>query len=238
MSRKFWNFAKDEESENRVLTIDGVIAEESWFDDDVTPKQFRDELTAGNGDITVYINSPGGDCIAASQIFTMLVEYTGKVTVRIDGMAASAASVIAMAGNVVQMAPTAMLMIHNPSTFAAGNEKELRKAIETLAEFKESIINAYELKTGLQRAHIARLMDDETWMNARKAIELGFADEMIRTRSEAVDMAAFEFAAKASERSIMKRIAAKIDAKEKAKAPQKSGRKIEDLMHQLEARKH
>lgn len=238
MSRKFWNFAKNDAGENRVLTIDGVIAEDSWFDDDVTPKQFRDELNAGNGDITVYINSPGGDCIAASQIFTMLVDYAGKVTVRIDGMAASAASVIAMAGDVVQMAPTAMLMIHNPSTVAFGNEKELRKAIDTLAEFKESIINAYELKTGLQRAHIARLMDDETWMNARKAIELGFADEMIRTRSDAVDMAAFEFAAKASERSIMKRIAAKIDAKEKAKTPKKSGRKIEDLMRELEARKH
>ena len=84
-----------------------MIAEVSWFDDDVTPKLFRDELNAGSGDITVWINSPGGDCVAAAQIYNMLTEYKGNVTVNIDGLAASAASVIAMAGDKVLMSPVA-----------------------------------------------------------------------------------------------------------------------------------
>lgn len=162
----------------RTLTLSGVIAEESWFDDEVTPALFRDELMSGEGDITVWINSPGGDCIAAAQIYNMLLEYKGNVTVKIDGIAASAASVIAMAGTKVMMSPVSMLMIHNPMTMAAGDTSEMEKAIAMLAEIKESIINAYELKTGMSRAKIARLMDAETWMDARKAVELGFADEM------------------------------------------------------------
>ena len=109
----------------------------------------------------------------------MLKEYKGKVTVKVDGIAASAASVIAMAGDEVLMAPTAMMMIHNPLTIAFGNKDDMEQAIAVLEEVKESIINAYEMKTGLQRAHISRLMDEETWMNARKAIDLKFADGMI-----------------------------------------------------------
>lgn len=178
---KFWNwksYAKNDGGEERVLELDGVIAEETWFDDDVTPKKFKRELNSSDGDITVWINSPGGDCIAASQIYTMLKEYPGKVSVKIDGMAASAASVVAMAGDSVLMAPTAMMMIHNPETGAWGNHNEMQKAIELLNEFKESIINAYELKTGLSRAKLSRMMEAETWMNAKKAVELGFADGM------------------------------------------------------------
>ena len=97
MKRQFWNWVRNEDG-IRTLTIDGVIAEESWFDDDVTPRLFREQLNAGTGDIVIYVNSPGGDCVAASQIYTMLMEYKGRVTVKIDGIAASAASVIAMAG--------------------------------------------------------------------------------------------------------------------------------------------
>lgn len=162
-----------------------MIAEESWFDDEVTPALFRDELMAGEGDITVWINSPGGDCIAAAQIYNMLLEYKGNVTVKIDGIAASAASVIAMAGTKVMMSPVSMLMIHNPMTMAAGDTAEMEKAIAMLGEIKESIINAYELKTGMSRAKISRLMDAETWMDAGKAVELGFADEVWQRKSEA-----------------------------------------------------
>ena len=145
--RKFWNWTVNNEAAGeRVLTLSGVIAEESWFDDEVTPREFKDELDKGEGDITVWINSPGGDCIAAAQIYNMLISYKGNVTVKIDGIAASAASVIAMAGTKVIMSPVSMLMIHNPMTIAAGDAGEMEKAIAMLSEIKESIINAYERK--------------------------------------------------------------------------------------------
>ena len=114
--KKFWrwkNQADGEGAAERVLELYGTIAEESWFDDDITPAQFRDELFSGTGDVVIWLNSPGGDCVAASQIYAMLMDYSGNVTVKIDGIAASAASVIAMAGTSVLMAPTAMMMIHN-----------------------------------------------------------------------------------------------------------------------------
>lgn len=168
----------------RILELNGTIAEESWFDDDVTPQLFKDELNAGSGDITVWINSPGGDCVAAAQIYNMLSNYKGKVTVKIDGIAASAASVIAMAGDTVLVSPVSMLMIHNPATIAWGDHAEMQKAIDMLSEVKESIINAYVLKTGLSRPKLSHLMDAETWMDANKAVELGFADE-IMTRAKA-----------------------------------------------------
>jgi ATP-dependent Clp protease protease subunit len=163
----------------RVLSLNGTIAEDSWFDDDVTPAMFKEELNAGSGDITVWINSPGGDCVAAAQIYNMLSEYPGKVTVKIDGLAASAASVIAMAGNTVMMSPVSMMMIHNPSTIAWGDHTEMEKAMELLDAVKESIINAYVMKTGLSRARLSHLMDAETWMDANKAVELGFADGIL-----------------------------------------------------------
>lgn len=173
MNKKiFWNWSNNE----NVLYIDGVIAEDSWFDDDVTPKLFANELKNKKGDITVWINSPGGDCIAASRIYTMLLEYEGNVTIKIDGLAASAATVIAMAGSRVLMSPTSLMMIHNPLTVAIGDSKEMQKAIDMLTEVKASIINAYELKTGLSRDEISNLMDAETWFDKNKAIEMGFCD--------------------------------------------------------------
>ena len=177
----------EEKVTERILFLNGTIAEESWFDDDVTPQLFKDELNKGNGNITVWINSPGGDCVAAAQIYNMLIDYKGDVTVKIDGIAASAASVIAMAGTKVLMSPVSMLMIHNPMTIAFGNKGEMEKAIDMLDEVKESIINAYEIKTGLSRAKLSHLMDSETWMDANKAVELGFADDILK-RSEANDM--------------------------------------------------
>lgn len=170
----------------RVLHLNGTIAEESWFDDDITPQLFKDELFAGDGDITVWINSPGGDCVAAAQIYNMLMDYKGNVTIKIDGIAASAASVIAMAGTKVLMSPVSMLMIHNPITVAMGDAGEMEKAIEMLGSVKDSIINAYEIKTGLSRAKISHLMDAETWMDANKAVELGFADDILSRHSAAV----------------------------------------------------
>ena len=188
-TKKFWNWRKAKNQEpgatERVLELNGTIAEESWFDDDVTPQLFKDELNAGNGDITVWINSPGGDCVAAAQIYNMLTNYKGKVTVKIDGIAASAASVIAMAGDTVLVSPVSMLMIHNPATIAWGDHAQMQKAIDMLSEVKESIINAYVLKTGLSRPKLSHLMDAETWMDANKAVELGFADEiMARAKAE------------------------------------------------------
>lgn len=187
MKKKFWNWKSkkilnqdtNEEVIERTLELHGTIAEDSWFDDEVSPQMFKDELNAGSGDITVWINSPGGDCVAAAQIYNMLANYKGNVTVKIDGIAASAASVIAMAGNTVLMSPVSMMMIHNPATIAFGDHTEMEKAIEMLEGVKDSIINAYALKTGMSRAKLSRLMDAETWMDATKAVELGFADDII-----------------------------------------------------------
>lgn len=192
-----------------MLELYGTIADESWFDDDITPKEFRDELFSGTGDVTVWINSPGGDCVAASQIYSMLMDYKGKVTVKIDGIAASAASVIAMAGTTVLMAPTALMMIHNPMTAAFGDHEDMQKAIEMLEEVKESIINAYEIKTNLSRAKLSHLMDRETWMNAKKAIELGFADDILTDEKLAMDAPAFAFSGKAAENALMTKLVAK-----------------------------
>ena len=146
--KKFWNWIKDSD-ETRTLRLEGPIDEESFWGDEITPQMFRDELNAGEGDVTVWINSPGGNVFAAAEIYTMLKDYKGSITVKIDAIAASAASVVAMAGDTVQMSPVAMLMIHDPSTVAMGNTKDMEKAIEVLNEVKESIINAYASKSGL-----------------------------------------------------------------------------------------
>jgi len=134
--RKFWNWVRDSDEE-RTLYLNGVISDETWWGDEVTPKLFKDELTAGSGNITVWINSPGGDVFAAAQIYNMLMDYTGNVTVKIDGLAASAASVIAMAGGDVYMSPVSMLMIHNPSTVAIGDSEEMLRAKALLDEVKD-----------------------------------------------------------------------------------------------------
>ena len=244
-SRKFWNWldVKDEADapEERVLEINGEIASESWFDDDVTPKLFKDELISGSGPITIWLNSPGGDCIAASQIYSMLMDYPGEVTVKVDGIAASAASVIAMAGTKVLMAPTALMMVHNPMTMAWGDRSEMTKAIEMLDEVKESIVNAYEIKTGLSRARISHLMDAETWMNAKKAIELGFADGILEDKKKTcASDEAFSFAARAYETRLMNRLEAKYGRKPGTKEypsveaeEEDKGTRIEELEKRL-----
>ena len=181
--KKFWNFIRNDSGE-RILRLEGPVDEDNFWGDEVTPKAFREELEAEEGDVTVWINSPGGNVFAAAEIYTMLCDHKGSITVKIDAIAASAASVIAMAGDRVLMSPVAMLMIHDPMTIAMGNAKDMEKAITTLNEVKASIINAYQKKTGLSRNKISQLMEDETWMNARKAVELGFADEVLFAKKD------------------------------------------------------
>jgi len=221
----------------RTLFLNGTIAEESWFDDDVTPQLFKDELNGGSGDITVWINSPGGDCVAAAQIYNMLRDYPGKVTVKVDGIAASAASVIAMAGDKVLMSPVSMMMIHNPMTIAFGDSGEMQKAIDMLSSVKDSIINAYELKTGMSRTRLAHLMDAETWMDAGKAIELGFADEIVQRSSidDEVELpqVSMLYSKTAVTNSLMDKIAAKCRIQQKEVTTETNTVRADSLMSRL-----
>lgn len=220
----------------RTLYLNGAIAEESWFDDDVTPALFKEELNEGDGDIVVWINSPGGDCVAAAQIYNMLIDYRGYVTVKIDGIAASAASVIAMAGTKVLMSPVSMMMIHNPVTVAVGDSEDMAQAIEMLSEVKESIMNAYEIKTGMSRAKLSHLMDAETWMNANKAMELGFADGIISREDIAEDMqpqVSETYSEAAVMNSLMGRIAEKCRISKPETKQEPKGRSVAELMDRL-----
>ena len=172
----------------------------------------------------------------------MLMDYAGEVTVKIDGIAASAASVIAMAGTKVLMSPTALMMIHNPSTAAFGDHNDMQKAIDLLEEVKQSIINAYEIKTGQSRAVLSHLMENETWMNARKAVELGFADGILEDEKKTA-AEPFMFSTKETDNALWGRITAKV-TKDKAKAvvaknattdePVPQGRKISELKSELQ----
>ena len=248
MNPKFWKWVNkavlnDEEEAvmERTLFLNGTIAEESWFDDDITPAMFKDELFAGTGPITIWINSPGGDCIAASQIYSMLMDYKGDVTVKIDGIAASAASVIAMAGTKVLIAPTALMMIHNPATIAYGDHTEMAKAIDMLEEVKESIINAYEIKTSLSRTKLSHLMDEETWMNAMKAIELGFADGMLEDEKRVpANAEAYAFSGKAAAANLINKLADRVMPEPVVIEPEPEkqepvGRSVDELKEQLNA---
>lgn len=221
----------------RTLFLNGTIAEESWFDDDVTPQLFKEELESGSGDVTVWINSPGGDCVAAAQIYNMLMDYKGNITVKIDGIAASAASVIVMAGTKVLVSPVSMMMIHNPATIAFGDTGDMQKAIDMLSEVKESIINAYEIKTGMSRAKLSHLMDAESWMNANKAVELGFADE-IMNRGESMENAeqpqvSMMYSQVAVTNSLMDKIAKKCHIRKKPPVPESTERTVDSLMERL-----
>ena len=240
-AKKFWRWKNqsDEPEAERVLELYGTIAEETWFDDDITPALFKEELMSGSGPVTIWINSPGGDCVAASQIYGMLMDYKGNVTVKIDGVAASAASVIAMAGTKVLMVPTALMMIHNPMTLAIGDSEEMHKAIAMLAEVKESILNAYEIKTGQSRAKLSHLMDAETWMNANRAIELGFADDVLTDEKKVVDdFTAFSFSRKAVTNSLLNKLTRRsAETAAIAPKPEKTGRSVDALYERLDIMK-
>ena len=231
--KKFWNWIRDETNPDaRILRLEGAIAEESWFDDEVTPAAFKAELTSGSGPITVWINSPGGDCVAAAQIYNMLMDYPADVIVRIDGIAASAASVIAMAGTKVQMSPVSVMMIHNPLTVAMGDSDEMRRAIQLLDEVKESIINAYEIKTGLSRAKLSQLMDGETWMNAKKALELGFCDEILyQPEAEPAPEDSFTFSRRAVTNSLLDKLKTRIPKPDNRVSAADLQKRLSRLLH-------
>lgn len=232
---RFWKWKNQTETEERTLFLNGTIAEDSWFDDEVTPQIFKDELNSGTGNITVYINSYGGDCVAAAQIYNMLTNYNGKVTIKIDGIAASAASVIAMAGDKVLMSPVSVIMIHNPLTMVCGDHKEMEKAIDMLAEVKESIINAYEYKTGLSRAKLSHLMESETWMNANKAVELGFADGISEKEDNSPIADAVIFSQRAVSNALMNKLNARYNptAAKQAEIPKQNEHSVNEIMERL-----
>jgi len=201
----FWKFivnqATETEPENVGLRIEGDIIDDDeawlyeWFGmPSTSPNAFKEELSQYKGkDITVWIDSYGGSVFAAAGIYNALKEHDGKITVKIDSKAMSAASVIAMAGDEVLMSPMAVMMIHNPLTAAYGNMHDLRKVADILDTIKESIVNAYALKTGRSRSKISQMMDDETWMSANVAVKEGFADGILyqEDKPQVADVAAF-----------------------------------------------
>ncbi|WP_031405279.1 head maturation protease, ClpP-related [Geobacillus vulcani] len=201
----FWKFivnqATETEPESVELRIEGDIVDDDeawlyeWFGmPSTSPNAFKEELSQYKGkDITVWIDSYGGSVFAAAGIYNALKEHNGKITVKIDSKAMSAASVIAMAGDEVLMSPMAVMMIHNPLTAAYGNMHDLRKVADILDTIKESIVNAYALKTGRSRNKISQMMDDETWMSANVAVKEGFADGILYQdgKPEVTDVAAF-----------------------------------------------
>lgn len=232
-NKKFWKWKNQIETEDRILFLNGTIAEDSWFDDDVTPQLFKDELESGTGNVTVYINSYGGDCVAAAQIYNMLTNYNGKVTVKIDGIAASAASVIAMAGDTVLMSPVSVMMIHNPLTMVCGDHNEMAKAIDMLNEVKESIINAYALKTGLSRSKLSHLMESETWMNANKAVEFGFADGITEKEDDVQVSESVMFSQREVCNTLINKLTEKYSIPKQVEEPTINEHSVSDIMERL-----
>lgn len=175
----FWEIraAADNADIGEVL-IYGPIANDSWWGDEVTPKQFKADLDALGevGKINVYINSPGGDVFASQAILTMLKRHSASVEVHIDGLAASGASIIAMAGETIHMPKNAMMMIHNPWTYASGNAADFRDVADRLDKIGETLVAAYQEKTGLEAEKIVGLLGAETWMTAQEAYDYGFVD--------------------------------------------------------------
>ena len=177
---RFWNLIPDPETPgDGVLDIEGPIAEESWFGDECSSREFVKALK-DVGNVTVHINSPGGDVMAGAEIYSALREHSlngrGRVTVIVTALAASAASVVAMAGDEILISPVAYMMIHNPWSIAYGDAKEMRKTARTLDEITEGLITAYQQRTGKSRDQLKRMRENETWMSAQTCVDEGFAD--------------------------------------------------------------
>lgn len=196
MGRKFWNIraAADEPGVGELLLYGPIGPDDGlgWLLDEVTPKQFREDMDAlGDiGELRVFMNSSGGDVFAGQAIHTMLQRHPASVTVYIDGLAASIASVVAMAGDRVIMPRNAMMMVHNPWTIGVGDAEEFRHIADTLEQIRESLIAAYQSKTAMDREDLLPLLDAETWMTADEAVEMGFADEIEETKQIAASLAA------------------------------------------------
>lgn len=186
----FWRLIDAAKSESGEPEIEfyGYISEYSWFDDDITPQRFKRDLNqiGQGGPVTIRIHSGGGDVFAASAIRAMIMDYQGRVTTRIDGLCASAATYVAMAGDVVKMQDSAFMMIHDPWTIAMGGVDEMKAAIELLETIKDGIIEAYQSKTDLATDTLAKMMADKTWITAQEALKLGFVDEVITTPAKAL----------------------------------------------------
>ena len=177
LKKKFWNFKAIDETTGE-LTLYGEISNETWYGDEVTPKEFKAGLDS-LGDIetlNVYINSPGGDVFAGQTIYSILKRHKAHKNIYVDGLAASIASVIAMAGSTIFMPKNSMMMIHNPWTFGVGNASDFRKLAEDLDKIRESLISAYEDRSALMRDEIIDIMDKETWLTASECMEYGFCD--------------------------------------------------------------
>ena len=187
MPKQFYSFVKNEAGDSELI-LEGVVASESWWGDEVTPKQFREELSQHRGNLTVRINSPGGDVYAGVQIYNMLKDHEGQITVVVDALAASIASVIAMAGDKIIMNTGSMMMVHKPWLMTAGNSDELREAADYLEKVGDSIIPIYTARTGMSEQEVADLLEAETWMTASEAVELGFADEAVEGKTRLSDM--------------------------------------------------
>lgn len=189
----FWNFVEVEE--DIELRIDGDIVDDSeawiyeWFGEpSASPNKFREELNKYAGkNLTVWIDSYGGNVFAAAGIYNALKNHKGKVVAKIDSKAMSAASVIAMAADEVHVSPVGVIMIHNPWSSVSGDMYDLRKTADVLDTIKESIVNAYAIKTGKSKEAIASMMDDETWMSANVAVKEGFADIVIQSEKEVLN---------------------------------------------------
>ena len=191
MNKTFWSF-QNKGNKTGELTLYGDIASSTWWGDEVTPKQFKKELDAlGNIDIlNVYINSPGGDVFAGQTIHSMLKRHKAVKNVYIDGLAASIASVVAMAGDKIYMPANAMMMIHNPVAGMMGYfyAVELRKMAEDLDKVGIPITNVYSDRTGLPAGELKKLMDEESWFTADEAVKLGFADELLKSKNIAASI--------------------------------------------------
>lgn len=182
--KKFWALNVVDSSDSELI-IEGVISQESWWGDEATPQQLRDELKkVKSNNLVVSLNSVGGDVWAGLAMYNALRELDAKVIIRVDGLAASIASVIAMAGDEIIMSPGSMMMVHRASALAMGNAEDLEKAIEMLETVEESIIPIYSDRTGLSTDEIQDMLNVETWMSAEKAVELGFADKVAPFKKE------------------------------------------------------
>lgn len=181
MPSKFWQVKNEVNGNSEILLYGPIAGESSWWGDEVTPRSFAEDLESlGGKDVTVRINSGGGDVFAAHAIHNQLVAYKGRVTVVIDGLAASAATIIAVAGDRIIMPSNALFMIHNPAIGLSDyyGADELLKAAEALNTIKGSIVAAYRKRCKASAEELAAMMDAETWMGAAECLEKGFVDEI------------------------------------------------------------
>jgi len=179
---KRWNpdikVANEASGENSISVMDPIG--ENWFGDGVTAKRIAAALRQiGENDVVVNINSPGGDFFEGLAIYNLLREHNGAVTVKILGMAASAASFIAMAGDDIQIARASFLMIHNTQVYAAGDRHDLREVADWLDPFDQALVDIYASRTGLGEKELGAMLDRETWIGGSAAVEQGFADGLL-----------------------------------------------------------